>query len=258
MADTDSLSQPGRADPGARDHATTSPVRRQRMIGLLGGMSCESTALYYQLANAMVRERLGGLHSARCLILSVDFAEIERMQVEGRWDEAGGVLADAAGALQAGGAEALVLCTNTMHRVAERIEQAVTIPFLHIGDVAAMAVRDAGLTQVGLLGTGFTMGSRFYHDRIAQHGISVLTPDDDDRRDVHRIIYDELCLGRISDASRSRYRAVIERLVDRGAQGVLLACTEIELLIGQADSPVPVFPTTELHVQAAVEWALST
>jgi len=225
-------------------------------IGLLGGMSWESSALYYRLANELVRERLGGLHSARCVLHSVDFAEIERLQVEGRWDEAGTVLAAAARSLQAGGADLLLLCTNTMHKVADQVQAAVDIPLLHLADATAAAVLRAGHTTVGLLGTAFTMEQAFYRDRLAGHGLRVLVPDEQDRAFVHTVIYDELCLGVVRDSSREGYQKVIGRLVEAGAQGIVLGCTEIELLIGADDSPVPVFPTTRLHVEAAVDHAL--
>jgi len=225
-------------------------------IGLLGGMSWESSAEYYRLANERVRDRLGGLHSAECLLLSVDFAVIEAMQTSGRWDEAATVLADGARALEAGGADLLLLCTNTMHKVADRVERAVSIPLLHLGDATAAAVLDADLLTVGLLGTAFTMEQDFYRDRLASHGLTVLVPGEEDRALVHRVIYDELCLGVVEDSSRAAYRAVMARLVDRGAQGIILGCTEIELLIGAGDCPVPVFPTTRLHVEAAVDRAL--
>jgi aspartate racemase len=228
-----------------------------RVIGMLGGMSWESSAEYYRLANEFVRERLGGQHSARCLLASVDFAEIEALQVAGEWEAAGKVLAEVARGLEAGGAELLLICTNTMHKVADQVQRAVQIPLLHIGDVAAKAVTDAGLRTVGLLGTAFTMEQEFYRDRLAQHGLTVLVPDADDRAEVHRIIYDELCLGIIRDESRQVYREVIERLVDAGAQGIILGCTEIELLVSERDSNVPVFPTTRLHIEAAVDASLA-
>lgn len=228
-----------------------------RLIGLLGGMSWESTAEYYRLANELVRERRGGLSSARVLLHSVDFAEIERLQVTGDWDAAGEVLAAAAAGLEAGGAELLVLCTNTMHKVAGAIEAATTIPFLHIGDVTARAVKAAGLERVGLLATAYTMEQDFLRDRLSRYGLTVLVPGPDDRAEVHRVIYEELVLGVIRDDSRAAYRAVINRLVAEGAQGIILGCTEIELLIGPSDSSVPVFPTTRLHVEAAVEASLA-
>ncbi|WP_308128076.1 aspartate/glutamate racemase family protein [Modestobacter italicus] len=234
-----------------------SPVRRQRVIGMLGGMSWESSAEYYRLANELVRERLGGLHSARCILASLDFAEVERLQVAGEWAEAGELLADAARGLEAAGADLLVLCTNTMHKVADQVQAAVDIPLLHLADATAAAVTAAGIDTVGLLGTAFTMEQDFYRDRLAGHGLRVLVPPADDRALVHRVIYEELCLGVVREESREAYRQVIRRLVDAGAQGVVLGCTEIELLIGSDDSPVPVFPTTRLHVQAAVTAALA-
>jgi aspartate racemase len=228
-----------------------------RTIGLVGGMSWESTAEYYRVANTVVAQRLGGLHSARLLLASVDFAEIEELQRAGDWERAGRVLAEVARSVQAGGADLLLLCTNTMHVVADTVAAAVDIPLLHIGDVTADAVRAAGVTTVGLLGTGFTMEQPFYRDRLAAHGLDVLVPGDDDRALVHRVIYEELCLGIVRDESRAAYRAVIDRLVLAGADGIVLGCTEIELLVGEADSPVPVFPTTRLHVEAAVDRALA-
>ncbi|WNV86465.1 aspartate/glutamate racemase family protein [Umezawaea sp. Da 62-37] len=225
-------------------------------IGMLGGMSWESSAQYYRLANELVRERLGGLHSARCVLHSVDFADVERLQVEGRWDEAGDVLAEAARGVEAAGADLLLICTNTMHKVADRVQAAVGIPLLHLADAMAEAVLRADVEVVGLLGTAFTMEQAFYRERLAGHGVRVLVPGDADRAFVHRVIYEELCLGVVEEASRKGYREVIARLVDKGAQGVVLGCTEIELLVGAEDSAVPLFPTTRLHVEAAVEWAL--
>ncbi|NHC12803.1 aspartate/glutamate racemase family protein [Motilibacter deserti] len=228
-----------------------------RVIGLLGGMSWESSAEYYRLLNELVRERLGGLHSARVVLSSVDFADIERLQAAGEWDEAGQVLAGLAKGVEAAGAEVLLLCTNTMHKVADEVQAAVGIPLLHLCDTTARAVRAAGLERVGLLGTGFTMEQSFYRDRLASHGLDVLVPGEADRAVVHRVIYDELCQGVVREESRQAYREVIGRLVEAGAEGVILGCTEIELLVGQADSPVPVFPTTRLHVEAAVDAALA-
>ncbi|MBM7862469.1 aspartate/glutamate racemase family protein [Lentzea nigeriaca] len=223
-------------------------------IGMLGGMSWESSAEYYRLANTVVRERLGGLHSAKIVLHSVDFAEIERMQVEGRWDDAGKALAEAAAQVQAGGADFLLLCTNTMHKVFDQVQAAVDIPMIHLGDTTAAAIRKAGLTTVGLLGTGFTMDQPFYRERLESHGLRVLLPSTQDRATVHRIIYDELCVGIVRDESRRAYQDVIARF--EGAEGIILGCTEIELLITQADVPLPVFPTTRLHVEAAVERAV--
>ena len=226
-------------------------------IGMLGGMSWESSAEYYRLANELVRERLGGLHSARVLLASVDFADIEALQVAGDWDEAGRILADAARGLEAAGADLLVLCSNTMHRVADQVTAAVGIPLLHLADVTAQAVIQAGLRSVGLIATAFTMEQGFYRDRLAGHGLTVLVPPPADRAEVHRIIYDELCLGEIREESRQIYRGVIARLHDAGAQGIVLGCTEIELLVSARDSPVPVFPTSRLHVEVAVSASLA-
>jgi aspartate racemase len=227
-----------------------------KTIGLLGGMSWESSALYYRLLNEEVRARLGGLHSARCILLSVDFAGIEQLQVAGEWETAGKLLAADARALQVAGAELVVLCTNTMHKVADALTEGLHIPLLHIGDVTAAAVQAAGLSRVGLLGTAFTMEQPFLVDRLAGHGLEVLVPDQDDRAEVHRVIYEELCLGVVLEESRQAYRRVVDRLAARGAEAVILGCTEIELLIGQDDVAVPVFPTTRLHVEAAVTAAL--
>ena len=228
-----------------------------KRIGLIGGMSWESTALYYRLLNQGAAARLGGLHSADLVLASVDFAPIARLQADGRWDEAGGVLAERARHLEAAGAELLVLCTNTMHQVAPAIEAAVTVPLLHIIDVTAAAAREAGLRRLGLLATGFTMGQPFYRDRLATHDLDAIVPDAAGRELVHRIIYDELCRGVITEDSRRRVRAVVEDLVARGADGIILGCTEIELLVGPADSPVPVLPTTALHAAAALDAALA-
>jgi aspartate racemase len=226
-------------------------------LGLLGGMSWESSALYSRLANELVRDRLGGLHSAECVLYSVDFAEVERLQVEGRWEEAGALLAQAARRLEAAGADLLLLCTNTMHKVADQVEAAVAVPLLHLADTTAQAALAAGISRVGLLGTAFTMEQTFYSERLVAAGLEVVVPDAPDRALVHRVIYDELCLGVVRDESRQLYREVIERLVDAGADGIALSCTEIELLVGPEDSPVPVLPTTRLHVEAAVERALT-
>ncbi|WP_040168084.1 aspartate/glutamate racemase family protein [Microbacterium gorillae] len=228
-----------------------------KTIGLLGGMSWESSLEWYRRANELVRDRLGGFHSARILLDSLDFAEIEALQAAGDWDTAGVVLARHAAALEGAGADLIVLCTNTMHLVAPQIEAAITIPFLHLADVTADAVRDAGVDAVGLLGTAFTMEEPFYRERLESHGLTVLVPDAADRATVHRIIYDELVHGVVTEASRTHYRGVIARLVASGARGVILGCTEIELLVRPEDSPVPIFPTTALHVTAAVDAALA-
>ena len=223
-----------------------------RRIGLLGGMSWESTALYYRLVNEEVRDRLGGFHSARLVMASVDFAEVEAMQVAGDWAAAGALLAREAQGLEAAGAECVVLCTNTMHKVADAIAAAVDIPLLHLADVTAAAIRDAGLDRVALLGTRFTMEQPFYADRLRSHGIDVLVPEGEDRTLVHDVIYDELVLGVVRDESRAAYVDVVRRLVEQGAGGVVLGCTEIELLLGQGDVDLPAFPSTRLHVEAAL------
>lgn len=229
-----------------------------KRIGLLGGMSWESSAEYYRQLNELVRERRGGLHSARVLLDSVDFADVEALQADGRWEEAGALLADRARALEAGGAELIALCTNTMHKVVSDVEAAVQVPVVHIADAAAQCIREAGIARVGLLGTAFTMEQDFYRSRLAEQGIETLVPEQDDRAAVHRIIYEELVQGVISEDSRRTYQEVILHLVAAGAQGIVLGCTEIELLVGPDDSPVPVFPTTRLHVETLVDAALES
>ncbi len=221
-------------------------------------MSWESSAEYYRLINEATRERLGGLHSADCVLRSVDFAEIEELQRAGAWGEAGDRLAAEARSLEVAGSELLVLCTNTMHKVAEVITAATGVPLVHIADATADAVRTAGLSSIGLLATAYTMEQDFYVGRLRDlHGLDVVVPDRDERRLVHQVIYDELCLGVINDASREAYRAVIANLVEHGAEGVLLGCTEVGLLIGPDDVEVPVFDTTIIHAQRAVELALA-
>ena len=229
-----------------------------RTLGLLGGMSWESSAQYYRLVNEEVRRRLGGSHSAACLLLSVDFAEIARLQHVGDWATLGRQLGEAARQLAAGGAEGLVLCTNTMHCLAAEIEAASALPLLHIADATGEAIRRQGLRRVGLLGTAFTMEQAFYRERLAQRfDLEVLIPDAPQRQAVHRIIYEELVRGEIRPASREAYRAVIAGLVEQGVEGIVLGCTEIMLLVDQSDSAVPLFDTTTLHALAAVDWALS-
>jgi aspartate racemase len=229
-----------------------------RRIGLLGGMSWESSAEYYRLINQATRDRLGGLHSADCVLRSVDFAEIEELQRLDAWPQAGERLAGEARVLEAAGSELLVLCTNTMHKVADTVSCAIGIPLIHIADATADAVHAAGLSTVGLIATAYTMEQDFYVGRLRDmHGLHVLIPDPDERRVVHNIIYDELCLGVVSDSSRSVYRSVIANLVAHGAQCVLLGCTEIGLLIGAADADVPIFDSTMLHARRAVELALA-
>jgi aspartate racemase len=243
-----------------RRHRSGGASRREHRIhriGLIGGMSWESSALYYRLLNQGIATRLGGSHSAECVLYSVDFAEIEAMQSSGRWADAGGRLAQAAQSLEAAGADFVLIGTDTMHKVYDDVQAAVSIPLLHLGDATAAAVRAANLTRVGLLGTAFTMEQTFYRDRLEQHGLTVFVPGQQDRQRVHGVIYDELCHGIVRPESRAAYRDFIGRLVDEGAQGIILGCTEIELLISQQDSPVPVFPTTQIHVDAALDRALT-
>lgn len=228
-----------------------------KTIGLLGGMSWESTIPYYRLINEAVKQRLGGLHSAKLLLHSVDFAEIEACQRAGDWDAAGARLAQAARGLQTAGAELLLIGANTMHKVAPAIEAAIDIPLLHVADATAQAVRAADITRVGLLGTRFTMEQDFYVDRLASHGLEVLVPPAADRDEVHRVIYTELCQGRFEDASRVVFRRVMADLVARGVGGIILGCTEIGLLMGAGDAVVPQFDTTRLHALAAVQAALA-
>ena len=228
-----------------------------KTIGLIGGMSWESTVPYYRTINETVKAQLGGLHSAKLVLVSVDFAEIEHLQKVGDWATAGQLLAAAALSLERAGADFMVLCTNTMHKVAPAIEAAVSIPFLHIADPTAQAIKESGVTTVGLLGTRFTMEQAFYKDRLSeQHGLRVLVPPSDARDTVHRVIYDELCLGQVRDDSRQAYRAIMAELVAQGAQAIILGCTEISLLVGAADASVPLFDTTAIHARSAALQAL--
>lgn len=228
-----------------------------KTIGLIGGMSWESTLEYYRTLNQTVKERLGGLHSAKCVLYSVDFAEIEALQREARWQEAAVEMVKAGRALQAAGADFIVLCTNTMHKLAPELEAGVNIPLLHIADATADRVQAAGITRVGLLGTRFTMEQDFYKGRLAEkHGLEVFIPDAADREIVHNVIYDELCLGVVKQSSREQFSRIIDRLAAAGAQGVILGCTEIESLVRPRDSALPVFATTRIHAEAAVEMAL--
>jgi len=229
-----------------------------KRIGLLGGMSWESSAVYYRLVNEGVRARLGGQHNARSVLYTLDFFAIEAMQRAGRWDEAGDVLADAAVRLERGGADCVVLCTNTMHKLADRIEAAVAVPLLHIVDATASALVARGFDRVGLLATAFTMEEEFYRGRLRERfGIEAVVPDEADRRLVHRVIYDELCQGVVRPESKAAYAAVMRDLAGRGAQAIVLGCTEIMLLVGQADTALPLFDTTALHAAAAVDFALA-
>jgi aspartate racemase len=235
--------------------ASEGSVRR---IGLLGGMSWESSAVAYRFVNEAVRDRLGGLHSADCILRSVDFAPVEALQRAGDWDAAAELLGMEARGLEAAGAEILVLCTNTMHKVADAIAAAVpAMTFLHIADATADAVRAAGLHRVGLLATAYTMEQDFYVGRLRErHGLDVLVPGDAERAEVHRVIYEELCVGVVRDASREAYQQTMAALVDRGAEAILLGCTEIDLLVGPQDATVPVFDTTRIHAERAVDLAL--
>jgi aspartate racemase len=229
-----------------------------KTIGLIGGMSWESTVPYYRQVNEGIKARLGGLHSAKVVMYSVDFHEIEQLQRDGDWDAAGDMLAEAARRLQSAGADLLVLCTNTMHKVAPQMEAAVSIPLLHIADATGAAITAAGHRTVGLLGTRFTMEQDFYRQRLQdRHGLQVLVPEAADRSVVHDVIYDELCRGVIRDASRGAYRRIMDDLVARGAEAIILGCTEIGLLVGSRDASVPLFDTTAVHAMAAVEAALA-
>ncbi len=227
-----------------------------KTIGLLGGMSWESSIEYERIINTAVRERLGGTHSADLVIRSYDFAAIEEMQAEGRWDDAGALLARDADALIRAGAECIVICTNTMHLLADRIEAAIDVPLIHLADTTADAAIDAGLSTVALLGTRYTMEADFYRGRLERHGLTVLVPDEPDRTTVHDVIYDELVRGVITAESKQAYLGVIDRLIERGASGVIAGCTEIELLVDASDVSVPYFPTARLHAEAAAAWAL--
>lgn len=228
-----------------------------KTIGLIGGMSWESSIEYYRIINETAKEKLGGLHSAKSLMVTVDFAEIEKLQHEDRWDEAAQILVQCAQDLERGGADLIVLCTNTMHKLADQIIANVSIPFLHIADATAEKIRAAGLKRIGLLGTRFTMEHDFYKGRLVQNfGLEVLIPEQTDRDIVHRVIYDELVQGKIVETSREEYKRIIEWLIEQGVEGIILGCTEIELLVKQNDSRVPLFPTTLIHAVAAVEKAL--
>lgn len=228
-----------------------------KTIGLIGGMSWESTLPYYSHINTLVRERLGGLHSARVVLNSVDFEEVAALQRADDWDAAATLLVAAARAVEAAGAGCVLVCTNTMHKVAPQIQAAVDIPLLHIGDALGVAVRKVGLQRLGLLGTRFTMEQAFYRDYLREmHALEVLVPAEAERALVHRVIFDELCVGRAEPASRAAYRNIMAGLAAAGAQGIILGCTEISLLVDGSDAPVPLFDTTALHARMAVDWAL--
>ena len=229
-----------------------------KTIGLLGGMSWESSAEYYRIINEEARARLGGTHSARSIMYSVDFHEVEALQNAGDWGAATVLMIDAARRLSAGGADLLVICTNTMHRMAEDVQAAIDIPLIHIADATAAAISERGLARVALLGTRYTMEQDFYRGRLESHrGLEVLIPDDDDRTVVHDVIYDELVRGIVDDGSRESYLRIIDRLIERGAEGVIAGCTEIELLVEPHHVSVPYFPTTRIHAVAAVDAALA-
>ncbi|QDS36621.1 aspartate/glutamate racemase family protein [Brevibacillus brevis] len=227
-----------------------------KIMGLIGGMSWESSAEYYRIINQEVKRRLGGLHSASCLLYSVDFEEIERYQSEGNWKQAGEKLGDVARSLEKGGADFIVICTNTMHKVIGDIQKKISIPILHIADATAIKIKEQGIGSVGLLGTKYTMEQDFYKSRLESNGINVIIPNDHERENVNKIIYEELCLGKIQQASREYYKKVIQGLIDAGAEGIILGCTEIGLLIKQEDSDVPLFDTTNIHALEAVNMSL--
>ncbi|AXK18183.1 aspartate/glutamate racemase family protein [Bacillus toyonensis] len=229
-----------------------------KTIGLIGGMSWESTSEYYRILNEEIKSRLGGLHSAKCLINSVDFEEIERFQSNGDWDGAGEVLGNAAYSLQKGGADFIIICTNTMHKVVEKIKENINIPVLHIADTTAKEIKRKGIQTIGLLGTKYTMEQDFYKSRIEENNIKVIVPVEKNREKLNEIIYTELCLGKITSQSREYYKRVIEELVQKGAQGIILGCTEIGLLIKQEDVLVPIFDTTFIHAMEAVNVALES
>ncbi|MBZ6396426.1 MULTISPECIES: aspartate/glutamate racemase family protein [Pantoea] len=229
-----------------------------KVIGLLGGMSWESTALYYRILNQQVKQRLGGLHSAQLVLYSVDFQPIEQLQAAGEWQQAGEMLAAAAQNLERAGAQFIVLCTNTMHKVAPQISAAVSVPLLHIADATGRRIQQAGLRKVGLLATRFTMEQAFYRGRLEQQfNLQVIVPEEEDRALVHQVIYHELCLGTINPASRQRYRQIMQQLVDQGAEAIILGCTEITLLVDDSDASVPLFDTTLIHAEEAVNQALA-
>jgi aspartate racemase len=228
-----------------------------KTIGLIGGMSWESTLEYYRIINETVKEKLGGFHSAKMVLYSVDFAEVETFQHRGEWDRAAVLLAEAAASVQAAGADFALLATNTMHRVFDEVRRGVRIPLLHIADVTGREITARGLTRIGLLGTRFTMEQEFYKGKLSRdYGLDVLIPDEEERKAIHAILYDELCLGAVKDASRQVFRTIIARLEGRGAQGIVLGCTEIPLIVKQKDYGLPLFDTTDLHARAAVDLAL--
>lgn len=236
-----------------KSHQKAKP---QRTLGIIGGMSWESTESYYRLINEGIKAELGNLHSADLLIHSLDFAPIGELQAKGDWAQMGAILASSGKRLQAAGAQGLLIATNTMHKVAGEVQAATGLPLIHIADATATAIQAQGLTKIGLLGTQFTMTQDFYKQRLTDNGLQVMIPEDDARAEVHRIIYDELCQGQLLYSSRAYYKQVIQDLAAQGCEGVILGCTEIGLLIKQTDSPIPVFDTTAIHARAAVEFLL--
>jgi aspartate racemase len=236
--------------------AKTAGDDAMKTVGLIGGMSWESTVTYYQIINTCVKERLGGFHSAKCVLYSVDFAEIEARMARGAWDEAAKILGDAAVSLARAGADFILICTNTLHKVFDQVASRVSVPLLHIAGAAADALNARGVHTVALLGTKYTMRQDFYRERLVQRGLSVLVPDEADMDEVDRIIFDELCLGKISEESRRTYVRIIDKLAARGAQAALLGCTEIGLLVRPEDSETPLFDTAVIHARRAAELAL--
>jgi aspartate racemase len=229
-----------------------------KTIGLIGGMSWESSIEYYRIINETAKTKLGGLHSAKSIMYSVDFGEIEPLQNQGRWEEAAQLMVAAGQSLERAGADFVVLCTNTMHKLADAVQTNIHIPLLHIADATAQKIKAASLRKIGLLGTRFTMEQDFYKGRLTDtHDLEVLTPDITERETIHRVIYDELCQGIVKEESRKKYLTIIEKLVQAGSEGIILGCTEIELLVHDGDSRVPLFPTAKIHAIAAVEYALA-
>jgi aspartate racemase len=232
--------------------------RKMKIIGMIGGMSWESTLEYYRIVNEETKGRLGGFHSAKCILYSVDFAEIEKLQHESKWKEATALMVEAARRVERGGAEFIIICTNTMHLMADAVQSSIGIPLLHIVDATAEEIKRKQFDRVGLLGTRFTMEHHFYRNRLSEeHGIEAIIPPEEYRKIIHDILYNELCLGEIKNRSKEKFRKIIEDLVDRGAQGIILGCTEIPLLVNQKDYSIPLFDTTLIHSKAAVEYALS-
>ncbi len=229
-----------------------------KTIGLVGGMSWESTLEYYRILNETTKQRLGGFHSAKCILYSVDFEEIEKLQHKGHWEEATKIMVDAAQRVERAGADFILICTNTMHKMADEVQANIGIPLLHIVDATAEKIKVQGMKKVGLLGTRFTMEEEFYRGRLEEkHGIEVLIPDEKERQDIHDILYTELCMGEIKKLSQDRFRHIIGNLVSRGAEGIILGCTEIPLLVKQEDYDLPLFDTTAIHATKAVEYAIS-